>query len=268
MVSKTYSYQTGSPEAFFPEERKLLLQWTPEFLLAGLQNINNNELVAVEIFQGLVSDVSHIAAASNQSILLNIKEIPVVFFNAGKQFLPVPGSEYEPESAMAQLSQLAMLGNQDRQFTDKAYAKEIIIQWAMPGYVADAFSSHFNMITYRHLISTLVDQQMAEANFGRLVFCNTHCLATLFKAGQLQFASSIPVHTPDDLAYRCLLLMKNASIENSDLQWYYSGMLDEDSQLFKTLDHFVANLHRWNPVQTVEGTREPHYFSHLQNLSL
>ena len=268
MVSKTYTYQTDEPEAFLNEQRRLLLQWAPSFFIAALQHPEQGEIEATEVFQGRLADPAHLEQAANQSHLLTMRHLPVTVLNADRNFMPVPLEHFDPNNATDAFGPHFIADQELRQFSDRIEPQSMVVQWGMPVSVAETLSDYFEVVHYRHLMSSIVALPSENADWARLVFCGDYCLFSLWKEGRLQIASTLPIHTPDDLAYRCLLALKNLQLHNEQFTWYYSGMIDQDSNLFKTLNQFLFDLQPWQPVDLGEGTREGHYFSQLQKIVL
>lgn len=85
---------------------------------------------------------------------------------------------------------------------------------------------------------------------------------------QLKQAQTYFYSTPLDVVYYLLLICQQYGFSQVDTTLVLSGMVSQDSAMYKELYQYFSNIHFWKPPvkTTLQSEYPPHFFSSLYNL--
>ncbi len=100
-------------------------------------------------------------------------------------------------------------------------------------------------------------------------FTTSHFRIIVKKDGGLQLAQTYAYKTPLDVIYFLLKICYEFNIDQSEAFLIVSGLVEQDSALYKELHHYFTNLHfAQAPAYKIPGDAHPqHYFTSLYNLA-
>jgi hypothetical protein len=119
------------------------------------------------------------------------------------------------------------------------------------------------VLTVQHLLNALVHQPKTSEVEGSLVVSEKNVLCLVRRNGDLVHAGSIPILTPDDLAYRLLNICRQHDILYEEISWQISGTIESDSALYKGISQFLQSLNWREAVLPLPPQTPGHYFAHL-----
>ncbi len=140
--------------------------------------------------------------------------------------------------------------------------------YGIPAVIEQAFFHYFEFAAVRHLYSLLPVAVNGPANNLYCIFRHGQLLVTLYKEGKLQVIQNYSFNIPEDAAYHLLMVCKSFEVNATDIKVRLSGMIDESSVLFITLNKYFLHMQfEGLPGQyqyPEELKQHPsHYFSHL-----
>lgn len=126
---------------------------------------------------------------------------------------------------------------------------------------------------YYTIMLSGIEKQESGDGVIKVIIASDRFLAMVFKNNALQLMQTYHYDTPDDVSYHLLAICQQCNLSNETVQLKISGLLDEQSILYKECFKYFLNI-QWEGVQGKSTTQEEfeawpaHYFSPLMNMAL
>jgi hypothetical protein len=100
-------------------------------------------------------------------------------------------------------------------------------------------------------------------------FTTTQFSVLVKKGNQLQLAQTYSYKTPLDVVYFLLKICTEFQLDQSETVLVLSGLIEEDSALYRELNHYFLNIHftQANELSVADSTLPAHFFTSLYNLA-
>lgn len=168
--------------------------------------------------------------------------------------------------------------------SDNAYIfDEEVSGWNMSNVYSISKDLHslckdkFGGSQYWHLYTMILlwsgEKDISAGASAKVVFYNDKFIVALFANGKLHLLQTFSYHTPEDVAYYLLLICRQFSIEQREIELNISGLIDAQSALYTELLKYFSevNYEGIPPSYATGGLLEEypaHYFSPLLKMSL
>lgn len=268
MVTLSYHIRTSGNEAFDAETRCLLLEAGNANLTILLWDKVLQKPAALEFFTGITDWEDQWELMLQQSELLNYKNIETtVLFNTGR-CLPIPNVFFDPEGAKAQI--VAIFGEKALTFdgADVLTDQNMVISWQVSMEVYHQITRHFAVVKTQSLVAALIQSGWnaeAKGPYGKLIVTGENAWILLWRAKQFLLLKNISILNPDDLAYEMLNACKQWGIENNQVYWDVSGMVNMDAPLWQSPDRFFEHFEPADGGDAIGPEIPGHFFAHLVN---
>jgi hypothetical protein len=100
-------------------------------------------------------------------------------------------------------------------------------------------------------------------------FTNKDIRVTAIKEAQLKIAQTYYYTAPLDVVYYLLLICREHDLSQDETPLLLSGLVNEDSAMYKELYQYFSNIHFWKPASktALQSEYPHHFFSSLYNLA-
>ena len=160
---------------------------------------------------------------------------------------------------------------------DTAYMHDEVLEWQlvtehlMPAVIVDLIKNKFPAARFYHAFtpSLRIYNGFVAPDQADIHFTTSHFRIIIKKEGQLQLAQTYAYKTPLDVVYYLLKIFYEFGLNQSEAFLIVSGLVEQDSALYKELHHYFINLHfAQPPLCTIPGDDHPqYYFTSLYNLA-
>jgi hypothetical protein len=150
---------------------------------------------------------------------------------------------------------------------DQLDEKKMVNAYRVPMVIHDYLKMEFPLASFEHQYSFLVKQLKGET-YLQSVFYPNKMVVMLAVNGELQLVNSFYYATKEDAAYHLLSIKNQYKLDDVNLE--LSGMIEEDSPLYKEIHKYFLNCSFQTSECrcTEEISKYPsHYFSHLFSLA-
>jgi hypothetical protein len=233
------------------------------------------KVVGLELFQFDKKAPEEFARQFNnikqQSKLLHLPFADVQIVWANNECICVPTELYDEKLGDGHLN--LMFGNEQYSVTKKAETGDMIMLYRMPGYQYYLLHDNFSAATSTHKYSLMLQEwtkRETEADAMQLLFYRSHFILMAMKEKKLQLINSFLYQTPEDAVYHILNVCARLELEKEQVAFYFSGLLDVQSNLYKELSLYLLNIYFLSPPpETLAaagfGEYPAHYFSSFVN---
>lgn len=192
----------------------------------------------------------------------------VVLSSAFKNNLLVPASQFAQDSA--QHLYTSVYGNTiEKILFDEIPAYSLILVHALPQAYMDILKS--SPADAQHFFSTELKADVVSESNERLTvhFTSNEFFVTAIKNNQLKLAQAYFYTAPLDVVYYLLSICNEYGFSQTETAVTLSGLISEDSSLYKELHQYFLNLHFWKPgaAQILQSEYPDHFFSSIHNLA-
>jgi hypothetical protein len=269
MVVKSFDSGISALLPFDPATHKLQLEWSPGHVHLILWGNHMPAPVAIESFGGRLLHTDEWDALATQSRLIHYRDVPLVFYNSGMRAMPIPQSLFDAERNQAELNLL--FGPQPQMATIANAITDHDMVWLaqLPQAAKQWVENHFNQVSFVHVAGSLVQKHedaTAEC-FGQLLIYDSYAWLLLSRSGKLLYAGSIPILSPDDLAYRVLNTCRQLQVDEPAVHWQLGGMIEKDAPLYEGLSRYLHQLNDWPLQYELTNNVPAHYIAHLFQLA-
>lgn len=157
-------------------------------------------------------------------------------------------------------------------FYDTIPEWQVVTEYAVAESIVNQFMAFYPGVKFIHaytpalrVYNGFTAEQQLSVHFTTRQF-----QVILKKGGHLQLAQTYTYKTPLDVTYYLLKICYEFGLDQSQLQLIISGLVEQDSALYKELNHYFMNIHF---AQATEGVALPqhdyplHFFTSLSNLA-
>lgn len=235
--------------------------------LAGAGSKRMQQLSYYELKNGLAPDTL-------RDIIQNEKLHPavikrVVLSSALKEIVLVPANHFTEESARRFYT--TTYGNTaDALFFDDLTEQHVVLVHAVPQAVMGILKSSYGTET-KHFYSCqlMSDNGSDDADLIAVHFTGKEIYVVVKKEEQLKLVQTYFYTTPLDVVYYLLSVCWQYDLSQSGTTLILSGLVSEDSAMYKELHQYFSTLHFWKPAPkaTLQNDYAPHFFSSLYNLA-
>jgi hypothetical protein len=114
--------------------------------------------------------------------------------------------------------------------------------------VKKMFEVYFPEARLLHGVRTLLKNFAQQADritppTLHLHLLNRQVLITYWEEGEMRFHNRFPFEAATDLIYFTMLVVDQQKLKPETLEVYFSGKLDTDSEIFRTLNRYLPNIH-------------------------
>ena len=212
------------------------------------------------------ADCIHQIVADNAILIQTFKNIKVIY--GYPVSIMVPSDLYSKNKNKAMLDLLYADIAERIIKVDEIDDKKINNVYGVPTVIDEVIKHYFNTAVCTHLYTSLIHTIKSTGINLYCIFSTGQIKIILFKEDKLQLTQILNYKTPTDVVYQILNICKLFNIEIKDLLINLSGMIDEDSALYRELYKYFLNLYfdelstKYNyPSEVIEYPS--HYFSHL-----
>jgi hypothetical protein len=268
MVTLSYHIRTSGNEAFDAQTRCLLVEAGNANLTILLWDKVLQKPAALELFTNITDWNDQWEHMLQQSELLNYKSIEAtVLFNTFR-CMPIPNVFFDAGSAKAQMK--AVFGEKGQIYdgADVFAEQNMVVSWQVPLEIYRKITGHFLVVKTQSLGAALIQSGWnaeAKSPYGKLVVTGENAWLVLWRAKQLLLLKAISILNPDDLAYEMLNACKQWGIENSQVYWEVSGMVNMDAPLWQSPDRFFEHFEPADGGDAIGPEIPGHFFAHLVN---
>lgn len=263
MVAKSIDIQTQDLPPYEQGTHQLLLEWSPSHFHVLLINSQEQQVIAIESFQGLIADADDWQMVVGQSRLLGMQQTPAWLISAGPRVLPIPSGLYHSDRSRQEIELLMGEDGAQHLAADIVPDYSLVMAWQMPAELLQVLRQHFSLLTIRHLLGQLLQQPPAHALDGQLVAADETVLLLLRSDNQLLYAGAFPMLSHDDTVYRLLNICRQMEVDAQEVHWQLSGTIEMDSPLYTGFERFLKQLTFLPPAFSFPEEAHSHYFSHL-----
>lgn len=235
--------------------------------------LDNNICVALVIYHFNTGTSAEIAAGYIHKIIADqpvlqqkFNKVHIIYGYAPSILVPHRFIDEMNKNAMIEL----VYGNSGERVTksDFMYRHAIHNVYGIPLVIEQAVIRYFGSAENTHIFSLLPDVIKDMENHLYCIFNKEQLTVLLLKKGRLQLMQNFSYKTPEDVAYRLLILCNSFGVEVNDTKVNLSGMIDANSALYEELNKYFLQLQFGalpDQYHYPEDINElpAHYFSHL-----
>ena len=154
---------------------------------------------------------------------------------------------------------------------DQVQEWQLVTEHLMPTGFVDLIKERFPSAMFYHAFtpSLRIYNGFVAPDQADIHFTTSHFRVVIKKQGQLQLAQTYAYKTPLDVVYYLLKIFYEFDLNQSEAFVILSGLVEQDSALYKELHHYFINLHfAQPPLYAIPGDEHPqYYFTSLYNLA-
>ena len=227
--------------------------------LKGLSYYELRNLLEPEKLQDILNDENSSAQQWHR----------VIVSSGFKNVLLVPSSQFTEEGARRLFATTYNL-NGDMLFYNEIPHYNLMLVHALPqGYmsVLKSLQPAETVHSYQCLLQS--HTVVATSNQLSVHFMGKEFEVAAVKEEQLQVLQTYLYTTPLDVVYYLLSICQQFGLEQSGTSLVLSGMISEDSALYKELYQYFSDVRLWAPAPktALQSEYPQHFFSSLYNLA-
>lgn len=256
------------------------IEKTNLFIQAGNQgisfaefNTDEQKFVALQFYSfppgisitTLATDIESIFVEENL-LQQNFKKIFITWcFN---ESILIPYEYFEASTAGEMLTLVYGNSNTGTSQQEMVMGQNLHTVYKIPAEIKSVFNNHFPFAIQTHQNSLLINVEKQYRDILYCCFYPSHITVMLRKNGQLQIIQNFEYHIPEDVVYHLLNICQNFELDPSRPTLLLSGLIDEDSILYKELYKYFLQLEFAKLPGQFSYTDEiknypSHYFSNL-----
>lgn len=147
---------------------------------------------------------------------------------------------------------------------------QLYIGYCLPSLLMNALLNRYPEVRVRHFLKLILQQAGQSGMQGKLVVSirPNYFFAVLLRNNRLQFAKQFYYETPADILYYFLKMCEDQLITPHEVRVELTGLVDQDSALYRELGQYFAQLEFRNANWKTEDSSFPsHYFTQLNDLA-
>ena len=188
------------------------------------------------------------------------------FCSAFPEAILVPKKLYNPNSGFLS----SLYATEASSHADYIGEWSLVNNYAFPKAIDSAIRENFSSPSYYHVYTPAlkIGSGYDASNQVTIHFAPSHFRVVVKSSGQLLLAQMYSYTAPLDVVYYLLKIFQELGLSNEETAVIISGLVDEDSGLYKELYQFVQHLHfaKKGGLQ-LKKDLPAHYFTSLYNLA-
>ncbi|HEY0751881.1 MAG TPA: DUF3822 family protein [Chitinophagaceae bacterium] len=252
------------------EEKKkegvLLWEWGEHFCCSAWFDKNDNILHNLDYYSFQDLDPLSIESIIREVMPGNVKE--TIICSAFKEALLVPPRIFNINQSFPDLIYPDAGG---RLFNDMIAEWQVINQYNVPLVIYNSISNEVPNVSCLHSFtcSLKVNNGMDAPIQLNVQFDTKQFRVLLKKEGKILLAQIYPYSVPLDVVYYLLKILQQHDLNQEDTHLIVSGLIEEDSALFKELYNYFLNMEIAKPGSiSLENNNYPaHFFTSIYNLA-
>lgn len=147
---------------------------------------------------------------------------------------------------------------------------QLYIGYTVPALLLNALQDRYPDLRVRHFLKLALQQAGQSGMQGKLLvnFRPHYFFAVLVRNNLLQFVQEFQYDTPADVLYYLLKICEDQLISTSELNVELSGLIDQESSLYRELWQYFVHLQFRDASWETSGNAFPaHYFTTLNDLA-
>jgi hypothetical protein len=258
-------FNIGSQTA---EGNILLCEWGEGYCCYATYDSNAKKLLHLDYCNVKQADSDAIGSLLTGMKNLNTTQVLFGIVNPYFTLLPLNHSQ-NGQSIFQSLNPLPVSSTI---LEDNIHEWQIKNVYTLPAIIADQIIQVFPEANFIHFFTSalkvyngfVADQQIA-VNFVPGQF-----QIVVKKNGQLVLAQMYEYQTPLDVVYYLLKIVEELSLPKDEIYLILSGLIEEDSDLYRELHQYFRNIHFMNaPSNAIPDTDYPgHFFTSISNLAI
>ena len=153
---------------------------------------------------------------------------------------------------------------------------EVVKEWALANVYSVPYDllnwvlTHFPSSKFWHIQSVQIKNvaQGIEAGNIDLEVLDKRFHVTVAKDDRLLLAQQYPYASPADILFYLLKICETYALKQEEVRLNISGLIDQNSALYKTLYDYFLNVHLKTALWRSEGGYPAHYFTILNQVAL
>lgn len=190
----------------------------------------------------------------------------IVVCSAFRNVLVMPASQFTEENARRIFS-ATFGGNSDAFFFNELPAYNVVLVHTIPqdlmGVLKSSDAAHILGCGLQANEAMVTDQTLFVHFTSKKIY-----VSAIKSAGQLQLVQTYFYTAPLDVVYYLLSICQQYGFSQASTLLVLSGLISEDSAMYKELYQYFSNIQFWRPTQAVLPSEySPHFFSSLYNFA-
>ena len=186
-----------------------------------------------------------------------------------------PNMAIVPDAIFKKEQPALFLNAEDNKINDKIFydiikEQHVVIVYSVPQVIMDGFDNASAIETINIYTPQLkLYNGFASADQISVDFTTKEFRVLLKKDQQLQFIQTYPYAAPLDVVYYLLAICTEHNLSQTETTITLSGLVNEDSALYKELYQYFSNIHFAKPGTStlIESSYPQHFFSSMYNLA-
>jgi hypothetical protein len=247
----------------------LLCEWGEDhFCLAGYDS-ENKKLINLEYFSFEKNDADALFQVIELVEKRKKDDLKIVFCSAFPQAVLTPSKLYDSKNNILK----DLYGQRfSFQLNDVINEWQVVNVYAFPATIYKSIVKAFPSANFFHVYTTelkIYNGFVAE-NQVAVHFTPKYFRVVVKQNGQLQLAQMYFYNAPLDVVYYLLKIFQELNLEKEDTYVLLSGLIEENSALYKEIESYFFNVHFALPsIIHFEHSEHPtHFFNSMFNLAL
>lgn len=198
--------------------------------------------------------------------VLGDKSTTAIFCSAFPEALLIPKKFYNSNQSFLENTHSIHASSQ----ADHIGEWQLVNNYAFPTAIDKAIKESFSSLGYYHVYTPALKIHSGFDTPAQIIihFAPSHFRLVVKNGGQLLLVQMYSYNAPLDVVYYLLKIFQELQLSNEETAVIISGLVDEDSSLYKELHQFVHNLHFAKPGSiAIQSSHPPHFFTSLYNLA-
>ncbi len=246
---------------------RLVMEWGSDHCCYAIIAENSNQVHLLRYYGFNIADEEDaIMEVAEELQLLQFSKI--VLSPALPTALLVP-SKFAPDARLS----LDGIYNEVNQsyFSDAIDEWQLVNAYSLPSNTHSTLKAALPQAKYVHSYTTALKMYNGFSAEDQVCvhFTPQHFMVIVKKGALLQLAQTYQYKTPLDVVYYLLKICSGLSLQQEELYVVLSGLVEEDSAMYKELRHYFLNLHFGQPpaLSLPENDYPEHFFSSVYNLA-
>ncbi|HVG42488.1 MAG TPA: DUF3822 family protein [Chitinophagaceae bacterium] len=152
---------------------------------------------------------------------------------------------------------------------DRIAEWQIVNTYTLPNSIYQLFEENETVYFHSYTPTLKIYNGFVAENQVSINFTPQQFSVLIKKEGQLQLAQTYSYTVPLDVVYYLLSIYERFNLSKTETYVLLSGLIEEDSALYKELNNYFLNLHfNASAAGSIQNNNyPPHYFTSLFNLA-
>jgi hypothetical protein len=244
----------------------LLVEWGQDFCCLAHFNKTDNEISWLQYFTYDINDTNALQHIID-SVAAN--DYATAAISTALPYALLTPFVYA-ENATVALNALFEEHNNEV-FKDRINEWQIINIWSMPAGAVKLFNSLSKSLQVMHAYTPAIKMYngFSSGDQVSIHFTPGNFRVLVKKNGTIQLVQMYDYKTPLDVVYYLLKIADAFGLAQNEALLVVSGLIEEDSALYKELLHYFSNIHftQAPSVRLPENDFPQHYFTSMYNLA-